>query len=358
MLRARMASVEPNTKKTPHISNETRDRVQTLCLLALTMVAVGAALFWLRAVLIPFVLAIFLSIALGPLVEIQVNRLRIPRAIAVTIVMVLVVALLVGFGLLVSSSVGQLSGSMTVYEDTLRALPNRILGWLPAERFGFDAQGKLDEFLENALSSVTSVLGGALNGLLALLSQGFLVAVFVFFLLLGVGQSQTKDGVWDEIKKRIQAYVVAKLWISALLGIAVGGVLAGLHVPLALVFGVFTFILNFIPSIGAVVAVMLPLPLVLLNPEMSTTTAVLALAIPSALQLFVGNFVEVKVLGKSLDLHPVAILLSLIVWGTLWGVIGMLLAAPITAALKLALERIPYTAPFAALFASGEDKAR
>jgi len=353
-----MATIDPNSQRTPRISNATRDRVQTLCLLTLTTVAVGVALFWLRGVLIPFVLAVFLSIALGPLVENQVVRLRVPRAIAVTIVMVIVVALLVSFGLLVSSSVGQLSGSRAMYEETLRALPNRIAAWLPADRWDIDLHARLDAFLENALGNVTNVLSGALNSLVSFISQGFLVAVFVFFLLLGASQAPAQDSVWSEIKKRIQAYVLAKLWISALLGLAVGGVLAVLHVQLALVFGLFTFILNFIPSIGAVIAVLLPVPIVLLNPETPLTTVALAIAIPAALQLFVGNVVEVKVLGKSLDLHPVAILLSLIVWGTLWGVIGMLLAAPITAALKLALERIPYTAPFAALLASRASKPR
>ena len=100
------------------------------------------------------------------------------------------------------------------------------------------------------------------------------------------------------------------------------------------------FLLNFIPSIGSIVATLLPLPVVLFNPEIGTTTAVLAIAVPGVIQLVLGNVVDPLVMGESLDLYPVAIVLSLILWGMIWGAVGMLLAAPIAAILKLLLERL------------------
>ena len=77
----------------------------------------------------------------------------------------------------------------------------------------------------------------------------------------------------------------------------------------------------------------------------------LAIAVPAAIQAVMGNLVEPRMMGDSLDLHPVTILMSLIFWGMLWGVVGMLLATPITAVLKIFLERFEGTRPLANLLA-------
>jgi AI-2 transport protein TqsA len=124
-----------------------------------------------------------------------------------------------------------------------------------------------------------------------------------------------------------------------------------LDVPLAIVFGLLAFMLNFIPTMGSVIATLLPLPVVIITPEISTTTAVLAIGVPALIQLVVGNIIAPKVMGDSLDLHPVAILMALIFWGMLWGIVGMLLAAPITGVIKLLLSKIPSMKPAAEIMA-------
>ena len=120
-----------------------------------------------------------------------------------------------------------------------------------------------------------------------------------------------------------------------------------LGVELALVFGLFAFLLNFIPTVGAIVATLLPLPIILMNPEVSLWTGILAIALPGAIHFVVGNIVEPMVLGDSLALHPVTILLALMIWGVMWGIPGMLLAAPITAVMKIIFERTERTRPLA-----------
>jgi predicted PurR-regulated permease PerM len=182
-------------------------------------------------------------------------------------------------------------------------------------------------------------------GLGALFAGGFGMASHA---LLGVGK---KGNGWSEIASKIQRYIVVKAVLSAATGLAVGTVLAVLGIDLAMVFGLMAFLLNFIPSIGSIVATLLPLPVVIFNPELGTTTAVLAIALPGLIQLVVGNVVDPLVMGEALDLHPVAIVLSLILWGMIWGVVGMLLAAPIAAILKLLLERLELTAPLGRLLA-------
>jgi AI-2 transport protein TqsA len=157
--------------------------------------------------------------------------------------------------------------------------------------------------------------------------------------------------VWEEIERRIERYLVAKVTISAITGTLVGLILSALGVDLALVFGFLAFLLNFIPSIGSIIATLLPLPVILVSPEVSWTTVGLALALPGALQFVIGNVVEPSIIGDSLDLNPIVILMALIFWGVLWGVVGMLLAAPITAVMKILLERYELTRPVARVMA-------
>ena len=76
---------------------------------------------------------------------------------------------------------------------------------------------------------------------------------------------------------------------------------------------------------------------------------ILVLAIPGGIQFVVGNLLQPKLMGESLDLHPVVVLLSLIFFGTIWGVIGMFLAVPITAVAKIFLQRFGYTRALADL---------
>ena len=118
----------------------------------------------------------------------------------------------------------------------------------------------------------------------------------------------------------------------------------------ALVFGVLAFLLNFIPSVGSIVATLLPLPLALLQFE-SSLAITACVVLPGIVQFSIGNVVEPRVMGEGLDLHPVTVLLALIFWGLVWGMTGMLLATPITAVLRIILDRISATRPVAELLA-------
>ncbi|WP_143300823.1 AI-2E family transporter, partial [Candidatus Entotheonella palauensis] len=122
------------------------------------------------------------------------------------------------------------------------------------------------------------------------------------------------------------------------------------------VFGLFAFLLNFIPSIGSIIATLLPLPVVLVDPESSLTTVILAIGLPGSAQFLIGSLIEPKVVGGTLNLHPVTILLSLIVWGMIWGIVGMFLAIPLTAVMQIFLERFEHTAPIAELLAGRLDR--
>lgn len=326
--------------------------IQTICLLLLSALAAAAALYWLRDVMVPFVLAVFIAYGASPLVDLSVRRLKFPRPLAVAATLVLAILILLLLGALVSASVGQLASNAEAYQARVRTLLQEVVSRLPLERTGISASSWPERLSQIPASAVGSMLLGTTNALLGILSRSVLVMIFVVFLLIGRGAGTAQlSGVWTEIESNIQRYLVTKATLSALTGILVGLVLSVLGVDLALVFGLFAFLLNFIPSIGSIIATLLPLPVVILSPELSPLAAVLAIALPGAIQVAIGNVVEPRILGGALDLHPIVILIMLIFWGILWGIPGMLLATPITAVLKILFARLEQTRPLANVLA-------
>jgi AI-2 transport protein TqsA len=111
------------------------------------------------------------------------------------------------------------------------------------------------------------------------------------------------------------------------------------------------FLLNFIPSIGSIIATFLPLPIAVVQFQSSPWLIVLVVAIPGGIQNLLGNIIEPKLQGEGLNLHPVTVLLALSFWGLLWGIVGMFLAAPITAAIRIVLMQFDMLRPIANLMA-------
>lgn len=329
-------------------------RIQTACLLILSSVAIAIALWWLRPVMIPFVLATFFAFGLSPLIDFQRRYLRVPRPLAVLATLVIGFVVLSLLGGLISTSVRQLSANADAYQRQINQLLDMAMTVL--ERFDVNPVSAFGSLSEVPIKTVGGVLVGTTNAIVELLSQGLMVMIFLFFLLIGgATRTQPSGGVWGEVEYRIKRYIITKVFLSAVTGVLVGAVLTLLEIDLALVFGLFAFLLNFIPSIGSIISTLLPLPVVLVSPEISFTTAVLAITVPGGMQFIIGSVIEPKIMGGSLDLHPVTILLALIIWGMLWGIVGMLLATPLTAVMKILFEKMEYTAPIAALLAGRLD---
>jgi len=326
-------------------------RVQTVCLVLISTILTGAALYWLRPVMVPFVLALFISLGLRAGAEFLEQKARVPHSAALSATVLIGLAFLVLVATLFSVSVSELTNKAALYEDHVRELVTRASALLPAE---WRAQQQ-ESFSQISVSSLGGLLARTANAIANTLSNSFIVLIFVLFLMLGAGRGRRTDGMWGEAETRIKRYIATKATISFATGFFVGVTLFVLGVPLALVFGLFAFLLNFIPSIGSVLATLLPLPILAVSPEVSLQTAVLAIVIPAVVQLTIGNFIEPKIMGESLDLHPVSILLSLILWGMLWGILGMILSVPIMVVLKILCERFEGSRPIAELLAGRLD---
>ncbi len=324
---------------------------QHLSLISLSLIAGilgAAALHWLRPVMIPFILAFFFSYLLSPVIDVLMRRFFLPRGLA--IFSALLLGLLLAFLLvgLISSSVQQLAQNGPAYARKFQLLSAQATASL-ADRgieVGIESlQAELESLpLAQLLMKVT-------RSLLDTLSTTFLVLIFVIYLLQGRTSKGSRGEIKAQIDDQIRRYIGLKVGLSAITGISVALLLWLLGVDLALLFGLLAFLLNFIPSVGSVIATLLPLPVILLSPELSVWTALWALLLPGAVQITVGNIIEPRLQGDSLNLHPITILLALIFWGMLWGIPGMFLGTPITAALRILFNQIPLTQPVARLMA-------
>jgi AI-2 transport protein TqsA len=214
----------------------------------------------------------------------------------------------------------------------------------------FSVSEIIQKFSGTIPTSVGAILTGTANAVVNIVSNGFLVLVFILFLILGATPDRKPKGIFAEIDEKVRRYIVIKIVSSAITGTLVAIILISMKLDLALAFGVLAFLLNFIPSIGSVISTMLPIPVAMVQYD-SRWMVLWVLLLPGTVQMVVGNIIEPKVMGDGLDLHPITILVALIFWGLLWGIPGMFMAAPITAVIKIVSSRFETTRPAAELMA-------
>jgi AI-2 transport protein TqsA len=348
-------------------------RIQTICLLILTALGITAALYFFASVLIPFVLAIFLTLCLIPAIDVQMKLLRIPRRTAILTTVAVGCSILILGALLVTAAANQIVESKDDYEKQFRQVLVKTRGLLPPEWYTDPNEPVRDPndpaldpndtsadpsepLIRVPTNTIRRVLTDTASSIMGVISNGLLVVIFMIFMIAGKGTYKASPGsLWWEVESRIKRYVLTMIVTSGITGVLVGLVLTVLKVKFGWMFGFLAFLLNFIPNIGSIIATILPLPVALIDPELGMISKILVLVIPGIIQFVIGNILQPKMMGESLDLHPVVVLLSLIFFGTIWGIIGMFLAVPITAVVKIFLQRFGYTHAIADLIAGKTD---
>ncbi len=334
-------------------------RIQTICLLILTALGITGALYLFASVLIPFVLSIFLTLCLIPAIDVQMKLLRIPRRTAILTTVAIGCALLILGALLVTKAANQIVESKDDYGKQFQQLLVKTRGLLPPEWYtdpNDPSSDPSERLIHIPPDTIRKVLTDTASSIMGVISNGLLVVIFMIFMITGKGTYKASPGsLWWEVESRIKRYVLTMLFTSGTTGILVGLVLTILGVEFGWMFGFLAFLLNFIPNIGSIIAIILPLPVALIDPELGMISKILVLVIPGSIQFVIGNLLQPKMMGESLDLHPIVVLLSLIFFGTIWGIIGMFLAVPITAVVKILLERFGYTRAIADLIAGKTD---
>lgn len=311
-----------------------------------TVVLVLAFLKWSHAATLPLAFAVFLIALLWPLQE-KLAR-RMPRwASLVLTVLVLLLALGVFLGALVWSAdlmadrLPQYSGKLRqVYAQAQGALGSYGLS-LPEPGGGGSAAGgeagKL--LLKAAYESVSLVLL-----ILALTILG-LIEVSTFRAKAERAFRQPRHGQElvasvRAIAEKFQRYLWARTVAAVLQGIAVTLLSWLLGLDLALVWGMIAFLLNFIPTIGSVLAVIPPTLFALVQFD-GLGRALGVLAAMSVLQLVMGNYLDPLIQGKLLKLSPVVVLVSIVFWGWVWGIPGALLGVPIMVGVVIVCDHLP-----------------
>jgi hypothetical protein len=161
----------------------------------------------------------------------------------------------------------------------------------------------------------------------------------------------------QKIEAQIRHYVILKTKLSALTAVLVTLALFLCGVKLWLVWGVLAFVLNFIPTVGSLIAMVLPLPVIIVDDTLSVGTKLLAFLLPALVQGYVGNVLEPAMFGKSLNLTAISVLCALVLWSAIWGISGAILSVPLLGVTKLLLAQADYPLAKQALNVIREDNS-
>ncbi|QYK02718.1 AI-2E family transporter [Shewanella psychrotolerans] len=294
-------------------------------------------------IVVPFVLSAFIAVICNPAIN-GMTRLRIPRLLAVMLMMIVIVLMGLWLASLVGSSINEFSRQLPVYRGQLVEQFAWILTKLRTFNIDLSREQILAYFDPGAALSMTTNMLSSVGGVMANLFLIILTIVFMLFeaedlpkkLHFALDDPDMRLKQIDKFLHSVNQYMVIKTLVSLGTGLIVGIGLAIIGVDYALLWGVVAFLFNYIPNIGSIIAA---IPAVLLafiqmGPAAAGGTALLYFGT----NMVMGNVVEPRYMGRGLGLSTLVVFLSLIFWGWLLGSVGMLLSVPLTMIVKIALE--------------------
>lgn len=333
-------------------------------------ILVGWVLHVGAPILLPLVIAFLLAGIIAPIVR-RMARYRVPPVVTVVSVLALLFFGITELGFMVRDNLAQFVG----LEAPAVGETGQQLDWAgiitslqrtfsestmpePLSRFLVDGLKQLDP---EALSQA-GVAGGI--GFTRALAVMMIYMVFIFaearlfqrkiLLIAGERRAEARK-VLERVVWGIQRYLLVKALISFLTGFLCYLLLVFLKVPYAPLLGLITFLLNFIPTFGSIIAGILAILVALASGESWTTAGWTALGYLTV-NMVLGNYLDPKILGKELNLSPLVIVVSVVVWAGIWGVAGAFLAVPITSALQIILLSDERTRPIAILLSGSPPK--
>lgn len=293
---------------------------------------------------------------------------RFPAWVLRLVVLVAFTAVLLGIGLVFSVTVDQLLSVAPTYQANLEGLLVRA-----TEVFALRSDPTWEEIQAATIERIDAqrLLGVLLASLTSLGGSIFLVVVYAGFLLSERGTFQRKlerafpadrdhrlAEIIGDVNARIGDYLAVKTLINVILGLASYAILWAMDVDFALFWAVLIGLMNYIPYVGSLIGVAFPVVLSLAQFG-SLPVTLLLLTLLTAAQMYVGNVLEPRMIGRQLNLSPFVVLLALSLWTALWGVPGAILAIPMTSMITIICAAFPATRFVAVLLAEkvGEDPA-
>jgi len=334
----------------------------TLITVALCLVSAATAWYLLKefaTFLRPLLLAVFLCYVIVPI------HLRLKQYVSGIVSMILIVGssvvVLLLLALLIQSSVAALIDDLPALEDRAKELIRHGQKWIDDYVPSWLSTTFTEDPSAESLRAekIRSIALGIANVAGDVLIEAFIVGFYLLFLLLEVsrfsqrvrkafvdGQGEHILAIVGNINSAVADYLRVKVKASLFLAVPVTLILWVFGVKFPILWGVLTFLCNFIPYLGSIVAASVPILFAFLEVEPIWKPITAGLGIV-AMHMLMAYVVEPSMVGKGVGLSPLVILAALAFWGQCWGLIGMFLAIPLTVMLRIVLENVAFTRPFA-----------
>lgn len=312
-----------------------------------------------KGLIMPFVIAMFFWFLIkeirGLLRRIPFVKNKIPVSVLNLLGFLFIFFIIGGVVQILAINIKQLTNLLPVYQHNITDVAQSIQA-----RFNIDIASKTKEVLGDF--EYSKLLSSILNSLTDLFGKAFLIIIYTLFLLLeepffsdkikaiysGDDNFYEVNLIFKKIDKSIGRYISIKTavsFITALLSY-LALILIGVDVPLFRAFLI--FLMNFIPTIGSLIATIFPSVFAMLQYG-EFMPGVWVLVIVGTIQLIMGNLIEPKLTGDSLNVSPLVVIIALSFWGALWGILGMILSVPISVMLIIIFAHIPSTRSIAIL---------
>ncbi|HAE21847.1 MAG TPA: AI-2E family transporter [Spirochaetaceae bacterium] len=339
-------------------------RVNLFLLGFIALLLAGAALKLTAPVILPFIIAVLLTFVLEPLI-VLLERIKIPRALGAVVIVFLIGAAVYVVGAILFSSLRTILTLFPKYELRFTEIYSWLAGLL---ELPYDEHLSLVQNLWGQLDLRVRVQSFALSfseSFFGFLADTVMVVLFVVFLLLELGHFRDRielafagmistriQKITAGIITQVARYLAVKFFVSLATGLLVTIFLGFIGLDFPIVWGVISFILNFIPNIGSIASglgvTLFALVQFWPQPGPIAASAVVMLGVNFSL----GNFIEPRLQGQNLGLSPFVILASLLAWGWLWGFAGLVLAVPMTVIVKIICENVPILEPVSIMLGS------
>ncbi len=318
----------------------------------------------LKTIFIPLCMALLLYFFFNGAVK-KMLKFKIPLIFVLIFLLIFIFIVFYLFGVLIYSSVSAFIEKFPEYSTKFTEMMTGLLEKLKIPI------GEVNQYMEKIdwgksidTSQVTSIVSSTFGDIGSFFGNLVMVLLFLMFMLAGrrsllarVNKAFEEDRadkikyVVNSIENQVQHYLVIKTFVSFSTGL-IGGIILFLGgIDFVIFFALLIFILNFIPNFGSIVATIFPILIGLLKFGLSPRVVLVALGL-LVTQFVIGNIIEPQLTGKSLNLSPIVILISLIFWGYVWGIVGMMLAVPLTSALKIIFQHIQVLKPIADLISA------
>jgi len=295
------------------------------------LLALGVILYTTQSVIVPLVIAAFITMIIGR-VESLVTRLvdlQSVRWLSKVVAMVVILGVLFGLILAATSSGKEMAARWPYYQSKLTLAAEQAEAKL--RKYGIPLPKNIDVLQQLNKLPVGKTVGDLFSSLFTLVGNFFLVVVFVGFLVFS---GLPDRGMMREMNERVSGYITIKSLMSLATGLGMFLLCLAFGVDFPLFWATLGFLLNFVPSVGSIIASIPPVLLAMVQLESWAAIAFFALSL-AGFHMLLGNVIEPKLMGDKLAIKPLAILMGLIFWGFLWGLPGMFLAAPLMALLRI-----------------------